>query len=104
MDFAATPKAVLYPGYPPASGEGSEAMSEVVVPTPAQLRAARELLGMSRAAVGKKFDRGVGIIGEVERGRAGETTVARLVALYEACGVEFHPDGAVRMRQGREDR
>lgn len=73
-------------------------MADVSLPTPAQLRAARELLGLSRAAASKQFGRGHGIIGEVERGRGGESTVARLSAFYEAAGVGFLPDGQVRMK------
>jgi hypothetical protein len=44
------------------------------------------------------LDRGLGVVGEVERGRGGETALARLAALYEAAGVEFLSDGQVRSK------
>jgi hypothetical protein len=77
-----------------------EGMTKFVQPTAAQTKAARELLGWSRAAACKMLDRGLGVVGEVERGRGGETALARVAALYEAAGVEFLADGQVRIKSG----
>jgi transcriptional regulator with XRE-family HTH domain len=65
----------------------------------AQLIAARELLGWSRDAITEKIGVVVGSIRDVENGRGSEVNAARLIALYEAVGVEFLPGGLVRKKQ-----
>lgn len=65
----------------------------------AQLLAARELLGWTRADITKKIGVAVGSIQDVENGRGSEVNAARLIALCEAAGVEFLPDGQVRKKQ-----
>ena len=63
------------------------------------LIAARELLGWSKEAVAEKLGRAMSSVWELERGRGSAVNADRLVALYEANGVEFMPDGQVRMKQ-----
>jgi transcriptional regulator with XRE-family HTH domain len=66
----------------------------------AKLVAARELLGWTRNAVSEKIGVLVGSIGDAELGRGGAVNVDRLIALYEAAGVEFLPDGQVVKERG----
>jgi hypothetical protein len=75
-------------------------MTKFVPLIAAQIEAARGLLSWSRAAACKVLDRGLGVAGEVERGRGGGSALARLAALYEAAGVEFLSDGKVRINNG----
>lgn len=49
---------------------------------------------------GAMVGRGAGIIGDAETGRGAQTTLDRLKALYEAQGVDFLPDGQVRIKAG----
>jgi transcriptional regulator with XRE-family HTH domain len=63
------------------------------------LIAARELLGWSKEDVAEKLGRAMHSVWELERGRGSAVNADRLIALYEANGVEFLPDGQVRIRQ-----
>lgn len=68
-------------------------------PSGAQLAAARELLGWSTSTVGGMIGRTVKTVQAQERHRGSVATADRLIALYEASGVEFLSDGTVRMKQ-----
>jgi hypothetical protein len=67
-------------------------------PSGAQLATARELLGWSTSTVAGKIGRAVKSVQMQERQLGSLVTADRLVALYEAHGVEFLPDGQVRIK------
>jgi hypothetical protein len=66
----------------------------------AQLVAARELLGWPKNAITAKIGVAGGSIRDVELGHGSEVNTDRLIALYEAAGIEFLSDGQVRIKSG----
>jgi transcriptional regulator with XRE-family HTH domain len=81
---------------PQAAEEGAEGMKRTR--SAKHLISARELLGWSKEAVAEKLGRTATSVWENERGRGSLENADRLVALYEAHGVEFLPDGQVRIK------
>ena len=68
--------------------------------TPAQIKAARELLGWRRSDLAKRMRVLSASIERIEAGLASTIGVGELRRLFEAAGVEFTRDGGVRLRKG----
>jgi transcriptional regulator with XRE-family HTH domain len=74
------------------------------LPTSAQLKAARQLLGCTQPEVGRQLGRTKALVSDAElRPHKRPEAAERLKAFYEASGIEFLPDGKVGLRPSRSE-
>lgn len=71
------------------------------MPTPAQIRAARALLGWKQATLAEKADISATGLNNIETGKADPktSTLRAIRSALEEAGVDFLPDDGVRRRR-----